>query len=123
MQRFSAPPAHSLEASVRCAEVRPTPARASLFRKTAGEFLGACPRSRKFFMLAALVSVDDIGALSLYTTLLDFAQGCEFDHDLLQMFLNNRQNGVGPDRTRPANPSNCIERTASTLGLFDAPHI
>ena len=36
----------------------------------------------KTFMFAALDSVDDIGALSLYTTLLDFAQDCKFDHDL-----------------------------------------
>ena len=36
----------------------------------------------KIFMLAALDSIDDIGARSLYTTLLDFAQDCKFDHDL-----------------------------------------
>ena len=34
-------------------------------------------------MLAALDSVDDIGARSLYTTLLDFAQDYKFDHDLV----------------------------------------
>ena len=36
----------------------------------------------KIFMLAALDSVDDIGARSLCTTLLDFVQDCKFDHDL-----------------------------------------
>ena len=37
----------------------------------------------KTFMFAALDSVDDIGARSLYTTLLDFARDCKFDHDLV----------------------------------------
>ena len=37
----------------------------------------------KIFMLAALDSIDDIGARSLYTTLLDFARDCKFDHDLV----------------------------------------
>ena len=36
----------------------------------------------KIFKLAAIDSVDDIDARSLYTTLLDFAQDCKFDHDL-----------------------------------------
>ena len=36
----------------------------------------------KTFMLAALESVDDIGARSLCTIILDFVQDCIFDHDL-----------------------------------------
>ena len=48
-----------------------------------GESLENALLATKIFMLAALDSVDDIGARSLYTTLLDFAQDCKFDHDLV----------------------------------------
>ena len=52
--------------------------------KQRGQEIRKCPISyKKTFMLAALDSVDDIGARSLYTTLLDFARDCKFDHDLV----------------------------------------